>query len=223
VSQSQGYNMSYGQLMPWYGGRLTASFNNGRSGNNNINSTRNPSFSSSTQLQYSQPILQGFKIDGTRNNVRTQSIQRQITDLQLQNQVETVKANVRTAYWSLRGAIESIEIQNRSLALALQTDRDNKTKVNIGTLAPIDTTQSEVSVANAQQALLNAQIQWTTAELNLKRLLVSSADDDCIADDQPGRTWRNLRAKRGHQRRREASAGEPLDIISAENRTSRCN
>jgi len=178
VSQAQSYNMSMSQTMPWYGGRLTASFNNGRSGNNNINSTRNPSFSSSTQVQYSQPLLQGFKIDQTRNNLRTQSVQRQITDLQLANQVETVKANVRVAYWALRGAIEAIEIGNRALALALQTDRDNKTKVDIGTLAPIDTTQSEVSVANAQQAVLNAQIQWTTAELNLKRLLVSSADDD---------------------------------------------
>lgn len=178
LSQSQQYNMSVNQTLPWYGGSLTASFNNGRSANNNSNSTRNPSFSSSTQIQYSQPILAGFKIDGTRNNLRTQSIQRQIVDLQLQNQVETVKANVRVAYWSLRGAIESIEIQNRALALALQTDRDNKTKVDIGTLAPIDTTQSEVSVANAQQALLNAQIQWTTAELNLKRLLVASPDDD---------------------------------------------
>jgi len=178
ISQSQAYNMSVNQTLPWYGGRVTASFNNGRNANNNINSTRNPSFSSSTNIQYSQPILQGFKIDGTRNNLRTQSIQRQITDLQLQNQVETVKANVRVAYWALRGAIESIEIGNRALQLAQQTDRDNKTKVDIGVLAPIDTTQSEVSVANAQQALLNAQIQWTTAELNLKRLLVASSDDD---------------------------------------------
>jgi outer membrane protein TolC len=45
-------------------------------------------------------------------------------------------------------------------------------------MAQIETTTSETQVVNAEQALLNAEISWQTAELNLKRLLASGPDDD---------------------------------------------
>jgi len=109
--------------------------------------------------------------------VKTLSVQRQIADLQLTSTIENTKASVRTAYWNLRQAIEQIEIQRRSLDLANRLFQDNRTKVEIGTLAPIETTTSETQVANAEQALLNAQIQWRTAELTLKRLLAAGPDD----------------------------------------------
>jgi outer membrane protein TolC len=105
------------------------------------------------------------------------SIQRQVADLTLMTTIENTKASVRTAYWNLRQAIEQIEIQKRSLELANRLFQDNRTKVEIGTLAPIETTTSETQVANAEQALLDAQIRWTTAELALKRLLASGPDD----------------------------------------------
>ncbi|HWB28947.1 MAG TPA: TolC family protein, partial [Vicinamibacterales bacterium] len=69
-------------------------------------------------------------------------------------------------------------IQRRSLDLANRLYQDNKTKVDIGTLAPIETTTSETQVANAEQALLQAQTQWVTSELTLKQLIASGPDDD---------------------------------------------
>src|SRR4029078_13169342 len=127
---------------------------------------------------YTQPLLAGFKMDNTRNQLRTLGISRQIADLTLLTQVENTKANVRTAYWNLRAAIEQIEISKRALDLAQRTMNDNKVKVEIGTLAPIDTVQNEVSVAQADQTLLAAQIAWRTAELNFKRLLAAGPEDD---------------------------------------------
>jgi outer membrane protein TolC len=166
------------QSLPWYGGRFTANFNNNRQASNSSQVVRNPSFSSSTSFNYTQPLLAGFKMDNTRNQLRTLSVQRQIADIQLLTTIENTKASVRTAYWTLRQAIEQIEIQRRSLQLAQRLFQDNLTKVEIGTLAPIETTTSETQVANAEQALLNAQIQWRTAELNLKRLLAAGPDDE---------------------------------------------
>jgi outer membrane protein TolC len=45
-------------------------------------------------------------------------------------------------------------------------------------MAPIDQTTAEVQEAQSEQALLNAQVQWTTAELTLKRLIVAGPDDE---------------------------------------------
>ncbi|MCC7044278.1 MAG: TolC family protein [Acidobacteria bacterium] len=174
----QNYNVGMSQTMPWYGGRFTANFNNSRQATNSSQTQRNPNFQSSVQFNYTQPLLAGFKMDNTRNQLRTLSVSRQIADIQLLTTIENTKANVRTAYWNLRQAIEQIEIQRRSLTLAQRLFQDNNPKVEIGTLAPIETLTSETQVANAEQALLNAQIQWRTAELNLKRLLAAGPDDE---------------------------------------------
>jgi len=174
----QTYNVGMSQTTPWYGGRLTANFNNSRQATNSSQTQRNPNFNSSVQFNYTQPLLAGFRMDQTRNQLRTLAVQRQVVDIQLLSTIENTKASVRTAYWNLRQAIEQIEIQRRSLGLAQRLFEDNRTKVEIGTLAPIETTTSETQVANAEQALLNAQIQWRTAELNLKRLLAAGPDDE---------------------------------------------
>ena len=173
----QTFNVNMSQSMPWYGGRLTANFNNNRQSTNASLTILNPSYNSGLQFNYTQPLLAGFKIDNARNQLRTLSVQRQIADIQLLTTIENTKASVRTAYWNLRQAIEQIEIQRRSLELAQRLFQDNRTKVEIGTLAPIETLTSETQVANAEQALLNAQIGWQTAELNLKRLLAEGPAD----------------------------------------------
>ncbi len=176
-NRAQQFNSGASLQTPWYGGRANLSFNNNRAVTTNPRTIFNPTFTSNLQFNYVQPLLRGMAIDDTRNQIRTLPIQRQVADLQLLSQIENTKASVRTAYWNLRAAIEQIEIQRRSLVLAQRLFQDNLTKVEIGTLAQIETTTSETQVANAEQALLNAQIQWRTAELALKQLLAEGPED----------------------------------------------
>src|SRR5690606_18654641 len=176
-NRAQQFNSGASLQTPWYGGRANLNFNNNRAVTTNPRTIFNPTFTSNLQFNYVQPLLRGMAIDDTRNQIRTLPIQRQVVDLQLLSQIENTKASVRTAYWNLRDAIEQIEIQRRSLELAQRLFQDNLTKVEIGTLAQIETTTSETQVANAEQALLNAQIQWRTAELALKQLLAEGPED----------------------------------------------
>jgi outer membrane protein TolC len=176
-THSQNYNGGMTDELPFYGATLQANFTNSRTATNSTQSIRNPSFASRLSFTYTQPLLQGFSIDQTRNQIRTLQVQRQITDIQLLTTIENTKASVRTAYWNLRQAIESIEIERRALDLAQRLLQDNQVKVQIGTMAPIETTQSETQVANAQQALLNARITWQTAQINLQRLLANGPED----------------------------------------------
>jgi outer membrane protein len=78
----------------------------------------------------------------------------------------------------LRQAIEQIEIARQALAISQRQFEDSRIRVEIGTAAPIDTAQFEVGLASSEQSLLNAEISWRNAELNLKRLLVSGSDDE---------------------------------------------
>ena len=170
-------NLQLSQTLPWYGARLSTSFNNSRTFTDNSFATRNPSYSSSMSLSSTQPLLSGLRTDNQRMALETQAIQQEITDIQLTGQIENISNEVRVAYWALRSTIEQIEIQRRSLEQAQQLLEDNRLRVTLGTLAEIELVQAEAQVANAEQGLLNAEIQWRTQELILKRLLVGGRDD----------------------------------------------
>ena len=178
TSVNQGYNGRINQTLPWYGASYGVSFSNTRQATNDITRRVNPSFNTGMNLTYNMPLLNGFKIDNNRNQLRTLQVQRVITDINLLATVENTKNQVRQSYWNLRQAIEQIEITRRALDIAKKQLEDSLLKVEIGTLAPIDTTNFEVAVANNEQAVLAAQIAWRTAELNFKSLIVSGTDDD---------------------------------------------
>ena len=174
------FNTSVSKLMPWSGGRLAANFNNSRTESNNAFATLNPSYSSSVNLSFTQPLLAGFSTDNQRAALQTQQIQREITDLQLRTQAENVVAQVRTAYWALRAAIEQIEIQRLSLAQAQQLLAENQVREQLGRATAFQVIQAEAQVASAEQAALNAQVQWRNRELALKQLLLDGAGDPLL-------------------------------------------
>jgi outer membrane protein TolC len=175
---SQQFNTGMSMQTPYFGGRINTNLNNSRANTTNPRTTFNPTFSANFSATYTQPLLRGFSIDATRNQLRTLGVQRQIVDIQLSSTIENTKASVRTAYWNLKQAIEQIEIQRRSLELAERLYQDNRIRVEIGTLAPIETTTSQTQVVNAEQALINAQVQWRNAENALRRLLASGPEDE---------------------------------------------
>jgi outer membrane protein len=180
VNQRHTFNTSLAKTMPWYGGRLSANFNNSRVETNNAFATRNPSYSSNVSFNYTQPLLAGFKIDNQRAALETQLILTDITELQVQSLVENITFDVRQAYWALRATIEQIEIQRQSLAQAEQLLEETRISVQMGRLVELQLAQAEAQVASAQQSLLNAEIQWRNQELAFKRLLVGGADDPLL-------------------------------------------
>lgn len=179
-TRRQTLNTSLSQAVPWYGGQFSANFNNSRTESTSSFSTRNPSYSTAFSLNYTQPLLSGFRIDNQRATLETQQIQGQITNLQVQSQIDNIVDQVRAAYWALRAGIEQIEIQRRSLSQARELLAQNRLRVQQGTMTEIQVAQAEAQVANAEQALLNAEIQWRTREYAFKTLLLAGADDPLL-------------------------------------------
>ena len=179
-TQRQTFNTSLSKTLPWDGGQLTANFNNGRNQTDNAFSTRNPSFSSTLSFNYTQPLLAGLRTDNQRNALKTQEIQLDITDVQLQSQIANITNQVRITYWGLRATIDQIEIQRRNLAQAQELLEQNRIRVQLGSMSELQVVQAESQVASAEQTLLNAEVQWRNQELNFKRLLIGGADDPLL-------------------------------------------
>ena len=172
------YNTGIAQNLRWGGGNMALSFNNAKvvSPNDRLASF-DPQYNSSYLFSYTQPLLRGFRIDQTRQQMQTTLINRDNAELNLKARTTNTLAAVRAAYWDYVYSIQAVDVARQSLALASKLLSDNKIRVEVGTMAPMDVVQAEAEEATRQQALTTATATMRTAELSLKRLIVSGTND----------------------------------------------
>ena len=147
----------FSQALPWGGGSLSLDFGGSRTASSNVFATYNPSFSSSLTASITQPLLRGLRFDGTRAQIAQAEISSDIADLELQERIATTLAGVRRAYWELVYANDALETARQSRALAERQLQDNRLRVELGTVAPIDIVESEAEVAARHQAVVQAE------------------------------------------------------------------
>jgi len=177
INETANANVNISQALPWFGTTYTAAFNNGRTNTSSTFATLNPQFTTQLTATITQPLLRDFKIDTTRNQLLTGAITREITDITLQTRVTNTTATTKNAYWDLLAAIRAIEAAKQSLALAEKLIEDNRVRVEVGTLAPMDVISAQAEAATRRQTLTQAEATRRTAELVLKRLIVSETTD----------------------------------------------
>ena len=177
VSGLTNYNGGIAQSIPWGGGSFNVALNNNRQTTASANVLYNPTFNSNWSGTYQQPLFRNFRIDATRRALQVTKINRDISDLQLTATITNTLSNVRNAYWDYVFATQAVEVAQKSLALASNLVRDNQTRVEVGTMAPIDVVQAQSEQATRRQTLVAAQAAKRTTELALKRLIVSGTQD----------------------------------------------
>jgi outer membrane protein TolC len=170
-------NTGLSQNLKWGGGSYAFSFNNNRQAQSDAFATRNPVLNTNFSAAFVQPIMRGFRIDGTRAALQITQLNQKVSEVQLRATIVGTMASVKKAYWALINAIESVKVAEGSLELATKLVEDNRARVEVGTLAPLDVVQAEAEAATRRQALIQAQGARKTAELTLKRLIVSGTED----------------------------------------------
>jgi outer membrane protein TolC len=171
------YNAGLAQSIPWGGGDFAFAFNNNKLVTNNTFANFNPTITANMSATITQPLLRNFLIDGTRQQIRVTAINRDISEIQLKGTLASTIATVRNAYWELLFAVQAVDVARGSLDLAQKLVEDNRARVEVGTMAPLDVVQAEAEAATRRQALAQAEATMGTAELSLKRLIVSGTDD----------------------------------------------
>ncbi len=171
------YNAGITQNLPWWGTSLSAVMQNSRSETNLNNSVFNPAYNSIWSAQLTVPLLRNHSTDIQRRTIYVSKINRDISDIQLKSSLANLVSNVRNAYWDFVYTIGSVDAARQSLALATKLVEDNTTKVEVGTLAPIDIVAARAEEATRQQQLVLFENTRRTAEIALKRLIVGGTDD----------------------------------------------
>ncbi len=171
-------NVGLGQRVPWGGGSYTFGWSSLRSNASSSLNNFNPSVTASLQAVVSQPLLRDFKIDATRAQVTTAQRNQKIADIGLEELGTTLSANAQRAYWNLVLARAAVSVQQRSLDLSLELERNNRARVDVGQSPPLDLVSARAEVAQRRESLIVALTQVRQSEDQLRLLIVDPKRPD---------------------------------------------
>jgi outer membrane protein len=166
------------QNVPWGGGQYSFSLDAGKITSSSLDNRYNPQLSSNLTARYTQPLLRNFKTDSLRQQIDTSRNNQVIADIGLREQVTVTSQAVRNAYFDLIGALEGYKVSLESMKLAQESLKNNQTKVEVGTLAPIDIIEAEAEVASNEEAVINAEARIKSVEDRLRALILNPTQAD---------------------------------------------
>ncbi len=170
IVRQRTFNLGLSQLFAT-GAEASVSWSNSRSKTNSSYYFLNPSYNSGLTLSLTQPLLKGFGTDVTRSNIEVARRNRKISLLEFERIVTSTLQQVESAYWNLVYTGENLKVQQESLKLAQDLLDQTRTRVRIGTSAPIDIVQSEATVAAREQSIIIAENAVQAAADQLKQLM----------------------------------------------------
>ncbi len=163
TTQQATWNITLSKPMP-FGGSANLNWNSGRVDSNQATSIFNPQYSGSSTFSYTQPLWRNFRLDSYRSAIKVANLNVLVNDSQFRDTLTTTISQIETAYWDLVSAIKQYEVNASSVELARLSAANAKKKVEVGTSAPIEYTQSlasqaqrEVQVISAEQSILNSE------------------------------------------------------------------
>jgi len=126
---------------------------------------------SAEYFQLRQPLLKNFWIDSTRLQIYLSKRNVKISELELRAQFISTITAVEKAYYDLIFQEENVKVQEKALELADQLLLENKKRVEVGTLAPLDEKQSAAQVSSSRAEVIAARGARDTQQRLLKNLL----------------------------------------------------
>lgn len=129
-------------------------------------------YSTDAGITLGQPLLKGaWNYSSTHNNIRLRKSNLKTTELVFKLLVMDTIRKVAAGYYDLAAARDEIKVREKALELAQQLVAENKKKVQVGNLAPLDERQAEAQAATAKAAVTQANFDAQSKEMELKSLI----------------------------------------------------
>jgi outer membrane protein len=136
----------------------------------------------SASISLSQPLLKNFLIDNNRLVIQVSKNRVKYSDITLRLQIMQVITALEQAYYELIYARENVAVQEKAVELAERLVMENRKRLEVGALAPLDLQSAEAQAASLRAAVIAARSQLGTQERLVKSMLT----------DQYSAEWANL-------------------------------
>ena len=165
-------SVGLGQRLPVGGGAYTLGWNSARTNASSTLSNFNPSVTAQLNAVISQPLLRDFKIDAARAQVTLARESARISDIGLLELGVTITSSAERAYWNLVLARANVAVQQESLDLSRELERNNRARVDVGQSPPLDLVSAQAEVAQRLESLIVARTLVREAEDQLRVLIM---------------------------------------------------
>lgn len=133
--------------------------------------TVNPYYSSDLALSITQPLLKGFGKSIQESNLRVAKTNIEISRLGTEMKTEDIIALTASSYWNCYFARSNFEAAGLSLRLAQSLLEEVKSRIDAGTLAPVEIYKAESEAAVRQENLLKAKKAMFDSEDKLRAVM----------------------------------------------------
>jgi len=128
----------------------------------------------SASLSVRQHLLQNFWNDTTRLTIRIKKNRLSYSELGLKWQIIQTITKLEEAYYDLIYNRENVIVQQKAVELAERLVAENKKKLEVGAMAPLDLESAESQAAQNRASLIKAQSQLATQERLVKQLMTDN-------------------------------------------------
>jgi outer membrane protein len=104
-----------------------------------------------------------------------------VADIVFRQQMINTVISVLNAYWDLAAMQQSVRVAEQSLAVADQLYQDNQTRMDIGTMSPLDVVSAQSEVAARTRDLTVAKTTLQLQEATLKNMLAKQVSPELDA------------------------------------------
>jgi outer membrane protein TolC len=133
-------------------------------------------YSGTLSATYTQSLLKGFGREVTGSSLIVARLGAKTADFVFQKSIIDLVATTETLYWDVVFAQRNLENKKIALELAQKQLKENRIRVEVGTLAPIEVTSAEAAVAQQEQNIISAEAQLLNAKDALIRTLFPNAE-----------------------------------------------
>lgn len=144
-----------------------------------------PSTAGSVSGEANQPLLKNLWIDSTRLAIRVDRNKLKQSQLGLKLNIMQTITTLEQAYYDLIFDRENVVVQEKA---AEQTDElvaENKKKLELGSMAPLDLASAEAQAAQNRAAIIKALSDLGTQERTVKKLITDNFSEWADVELQP--------------------------------------
>ncbi len=180
VGKTAAFTASFAQMFS-LGTSYSLTLNGQRQSSTQRNLRFNPASITRFALGVNQPLWNGFgRLYNERYIVVANNNTKAAEHVFRQQVINTVVA-VENAYWDLASLQQSVRVAERSLAVAERLFEDNKIRLEVGAMSPLDVTSAESEVAARARDLTVARTNLQFQEATLKNMLVKKVSPELDA------------------------------------------
>jgi outer membrane protein len=142
-------------------------------------------FDTRIQLNFSQPILQGFMLDYNMRPLREAKRSLDLAELQAEQTRQQVLSDVAKAYWNLHYQIQVEKLSAESIRIAEEEKRVILALVEQGNLAPVEADRVEAALFASRSSSIDAENAKMAATDNLLALLGLPLGEEVLLLTEP--------------------------------------